>query len=65
MLWSTLGLSLQASVYRSCPCRDPQMCVDALGGIQPICGGWSVVVSMFCGGLPNKVNVDVTALPLY
>ena len=35
--------------------------VDAQGGIkikrQPFWGCWSVVLSMSCGGLPNKVNV--------
>ena len=61
VLWATHGLRLRALVYRGCPCRDPPMCLDVQGGIkakrQPFCGCWSVVLSMSCGGLANKVNV--------
>ena len=61
------GLPLRASVYRGCPCRDPPVCLDAQVGIkakrQRFCGCWSVVLSMSCGGLPNKVNVIAPFCP--
>ena len=76
VLWATHGLPLRASVCSGCPCWDPPMCPDALGGIkaerQPfvVVGAWSCQC-LVCT-LPNNFNVispfsssRVTALLVY